>query len=94
MKTESIKDSSIKDNIYSIVNELNKRSINIQNIHNLIHSLALFYQKSLRSLVWKVCLKYLPLNIEEWEEYLDKKRDENIEIKVIIIIKIDVFFFF
>ena len=81
MKTESIKDSSIKDNIYSIVNELNKRAINIQNIHNLIPSQALFYQKSLRSLVWKVCLKYLPLNIEEWEEYLDKKREEYIEIK-------------
>ena len=81
MKSELIKDSSIKDNIYSIVYELNKTSINIQNIYSLIPSQALFYQKSLRSLVWKVCLKYLPLNIEEWEEYLDKKRDEYIEIK-------------
>lgn len=81
MKTELIKDSSIKDNIYSIVYELNKTSINIHNIHSLIPSQALFYQKSLRSLVWKVCLKYLPLNIEEWEEYLDKKREEYIEIK-------------
>ena len=81
MNTELIKDSSIKDNIYSIVYELNKTSINIQNIYSLIPSQALFYQKSLRSLVWKVCLKYLPLNIEEWEEYLDKKRDEYIEIK-------------
>ena len=81
MNTELIKDSSIKDNIYSIVYELNKTSIKIPNIHSLIPSQALFYQKSLRSLVWKVCLKYLPLNIEEWEEYLDKKRDEYIEIK-------------
>ena len=81
MNTELIKDSSIKDNIYSIVYELNKTSIKIPNIYSLIPSQALFYQKSLRSLVWKVCLKYLPLNIEEWEEYLDKKRDEYIEIK-------------
>ena len=81
MKSELIKDSSIKENIYSIVYELNKTSINIHNIHSLIPSQALFYQKSLRSLVWKVCLKYLPLNIEEWEDYLDKKRDEYIEIK-------------
>ena len=81
MKTESIKDSTIKETIYNIINELNKKSIKISNIYHFIPSQSLFYQKSLRSLVWKVCLKYIPLNIEEWEEYLDKKRDEYIEIK-------------
>lgn len=72
VKTESIQDLTIKSYIYNIVSELNKNCINLQNIYNLIPSQALSFQKSLRSLVWKICLKYLPLNIEEWETYIDK----------------------
>ncbi len=81
MKTDSIKDIIIKNFIYDIVKQINTRSINIQNIYNLIPSGALSFQKSLRSLVWKISLKYLPLNIEEWESYLDKKREEYQDIK-------------
>ena len=81
MKTELINDLNIKNNIYNIVNEINKNSIDIHNIFNLIPSRALSFEKSLRSLVWKLSLKYLPLNIEEWELYLDKKREEYQDIK-------------
>ena len=81
MKSELISNLSIRYNIYSIVNELNKKSINIQNILNLNPSNILSFQKSLRSQIWKITLKYLPLNIEDWESYLDKKRDEYQEIK-------------
>lgn len=81
VKTESIKDLTIRANIYNIVKELNQNSIKIINISNLIPSQVLSFQKSLRSLVWKICLKFLPLNIEEWETYLDKKRDEYQDIK-------------
>ena len=81
MKTEKMKELTIKNIIYGMVNEINQKSINVQKIYNLIPSQALSYQKSLRSLVWKISLKYLPLNIEEWESYLDKKRDEYQDIK-------------
>ena len=81
MKTELINDLNIKNNIYNIVNEINKNSIDIHNIFNLIPSRALSFEKSLRSLVWKLSLKYLPLNIEEWESYLDQKREEYQDIK-------------
>jgi hypothetical protein len=81
MNTEKMKELTIKNIIYDIVNEINQKSINVQKIYNLIPSQALSYQKSLRSLVWKLSLKYLPLNIEEWESYLDKKRDEYQDIK-------------
>ena len=81
MKTELINDLNIKNNIYNIVSEINKNSIDIHNIFNLIPSRALSFEKSLRSLVWKLSLKYLPLNIEEWESYLDKKREEYQDIK-------------
>lgn len=81
MKTELINDLKIKYNIHNLIYEINKKSIDLQNIFNLIPSKALSYQKSLRSLVWKISLKYLPLNIEEWEPYLDKKRDEYQDIK-------------
>ena len=79
MNTEKMKELIIKNIIYEIVNEINQKSINVQKIYNLIPSQALSYQKSLRSLVWKISLKYLPINIEEWESYLDKK-EMNIKI--------------
>ena len=81
MKSELIKDINIKYNIYNIVKELNKQEIKLSNIFDLIPSQALCFEKSLRSLVWKTSLKYLPLNIEEWESYLDQKRDEYQDIK-------------
>ena len=81
MKADLIKDVSIKYFIHSIVKHMNQRKINIQKIYDLIPSNALSFQKSLRSLVWKISLKYLPLNIEEWEDYLDKKREEYQNIK-------------
>jgi hypothetical protein len=81
MKADLIKDVSIKYFIYSIVKNMNQREINIKKIYDLIPSNALSFQKSLRSLVWKISLKYLPLNIEEWEDYLDKKREEYQDIK-------------
>jgi hypothetical protein len=81
MKADLIKDVSIKYFIYSIVKQMNQREINIKKIYDLIPSNALSFQKSLRSLVWKISLKYLPLNIEEWEDYLDKKREEYQDIK-------------
>jgi hypothetical protein len=81
MKADLIKDVSIKYFIYSIVKHMNQREINIKKIYDLIPSNALSFQKSLRSLVWKISLKYLPLNIEEWEDYLDKKREEYQDIK-------------
>ena len=81
MKTEFIDNLSIKNNIYHIVNQINKNPININNIFNLIPSGALYFQQSLRSLVWKIALKYIPLNLEEWESYLDKKREEYQDLK-------------
>ena len=81
MKTEFIDNLSIKNNIYNIVNQINKNPININNIFNLIPSGALYFQQSLRSLVWKIALKYIPLNLEEWESYLDKKREEYQDLK-------------
>ena len=81
MKTESIENLGIKNNIYSMVKRINKKEIKIQDICELIPSGALSYQKSLRSLVWKICLKYLTSNIEDWESYLEKKREEYQDIK-------------
>ena len=81
VKADLLKDTNIKDDIYNIVKQINQKEIKIQNIYNLIPTNALSFQKSLRSLVWKMSLKYLPLNIEEWESFLDKKREEYQDIK-------------
>ena len=81
VKADLMKDTNIKDDIYNIVKQINQKEIKIQNIYNLIPTNALSFQKSLRSLVWKMSLKYLPLNLEEWESYLDKKREEYQDIK-------------
>lgn len=81
MKSESIENIEIKNNIYSMVKRINKKEIKIQDICELIPSGALSHQKSLRSLVWKICLKYLSSNIEDWESYLERKREEYQDIK-------------
>jgi len=81
MKSESIENIQIKNKIYSMVKTINKKEIKIQEICDLVPSGALSHQKSLRSLVWKICLKYLTSNIEDWESYLEKKREEYQDIK-------------
>ena len=62
--------------ILDMVNELNSKNINLLKLKQNIIKGILDVSPSLRSLCWKILFKYIPLNIEIWEQFLDKKREE------------------
>ena len=76
IKAEKLGNEIISDEIYEILKTLNNNNINLSTISNYVLSDVLTFQPSLRSLVWKLFLKYLPTNCEKWEENIDKKREE------------------
>ena len=43
----------------------------------------------LRSLIWKINLKYLTINLDKWDDYLVKKRNEYTDLKEAFIIKLE-----
>ena len=65
-----------KNLIIEIINELNSNKINLLYLKKSIIKGILDVSPSLRSLCWKILFKYIPLNIEIWEQFLDKKREE------------------
>jgi len=44
----------------------------------------------LRSLIWKINLKYLNFDIDKWEEYTEKKRKEYEDIKAAFLLKMEI----
>jgi len=69
-------ESRSKNLILEIVNELNCDLINLKKIKEIIINGILNVSPSLRSLCWKLLLNYIPLNIQNWETIIDKKREE------------------
>lgn len=65
-----------KNLILEIIKVLNSNNINLLQLKQNIIKGILDVSPSLRSLCWKILLKYIPLNIEIWEQFLDKKREE------------------
>ena len=76
VKASILRNECLKNEIYDIIEELDKNPINLDKISDHTSSDVFASQPSLRSLVWKISLNYLPRNIENWEMFLDKKRDE------------------
>ena len=65
-----------KNLILEIIKVLNSNNINLLQLKQNIIKGILDVSPSLRSLCWKILFKYIPLNIEIWEQFLDKKREE------------------
>ena len=61
--------------IYSIIKLLNKKEIDRESFRNLLSKGNLDSYPSLRSLSWKFLLGYIKNKPEEWENYLDNKRN-------------------
>ena len=81
VKASSLGNENLKNEIYDIVEELNNNTNKLENIIPHMSSDVFSSQPSLRSLVWKISLNYLSKNCENWEAFLDKKRDEYFELK-------------
>jgi len=77
--TREISDNS-KYTVLMIIKILDSKNINIDQLKKLVYE-GLDEIPSLRSIVWKVLLNYLPRNIDLWEEILTKHRNNYNELK-------------
>jgi hypothetical protein len=75
-KTMNISSEKLKSRIVEILKILNSEKINSYNLKRTIFEGLPDDIPSLRSLTWKILLNYLSENVNEWEETIDKKRNE------------------
>lgn len=66
---------TVQYQILFIIKILNSKTIDKDKLCMIIYE-GLDESPSLRSLIWKILLNYLPLNIYEWEETLNKNRNQ------------------
>ena len=73
---------SIQNEIITIINILDSENINLKKLKEYSFK-GLDESPTLRSLIWKLLLNYLPNNINKWEESLlnSRKKYENIKLK-------------
>ncbi len=88
-KINNISSEKIKLRILDIIRILNSTNIDFLQLKRMIFEGLPDDVPSLRSLGWKMIMNYLPLNLNEWETYIDKKRIEYNEMKEKIITKLE-----
>lgn len=75
-KTINIAGEKLRLKIIDIIKTINSPIINYQNLKNLIFDGLPDDIPSLRSLVWKIILKFIPDNVNNWEQTIDERRNE------------------
>jgi len=80
-KAYNISSEKIKNKILDILKHLNSNKINIFSLNKIIFEGLPDDIPSLRSIIWKILLGLIPLNVNEWEEILDNKRNEYNKLK-------------
>lgn len=88
-KLNNISSEKIKLRILDIIKILNSNNIDFLQLKRTIFEGLPDEVPSLRSLGWKMIMNCLPLNIDEWEDFIDKKRLEYNETKDKIITKLE-----
>jgi len=88
-KLNNISSEKIKLKIIEIIKILNSTNIDFLHLKKIIFEGLPDDVPSLRSLSWKMMLNYLPLNLQEWENYIDKKRIEYVQLKDKIFTKLE-----
>lgn len=88
-KAVNIASEKLKNKIFEIIKILNSTSINSYNLKKLVFDGLPDDIPSLRSLVWKMLLGYLSMNVNDWEESIDRKRNEYNEMKKKMFEKLD-----
>lgn len=88
-KMNNISSEKIKLRILDIIKILNSSNIDFLQLKKIIFEGLPDDVPSLRSLGWKIIMNYLPLNLNQWENYIDNKRIEYNEMKEKIITKLE-----
>jgi hypothetical protein len=88
-KTKNIYSEKLKFKIVQILKIINSPKIHFQSLRDIIFEGLPDEIPSLRSLVYKMLLYYLTLNVNEWEDYIDTRRAEYNSEKEKIYIKLE-----
>lgn len=88
-KMNNISSEKIKSRILEIIKILNSSNIDFLQLKKMIFDGLPDDVPSLRSLGWKIIMNYLPLDLNEWENHIDKRRNEYNQIKDKIITKLE-----
>lgn len=89
-KVLNVSSEKLKNKILDIIKNLNSSNINYPILRKIIFEGLPDDIPSMRSLIWKLLLDYLSLNVNEWEESIDKKRAIYNEMKKNIFGKLDI----
>jgi hypothetical protein len=75
-KASNMQSEKIKTKVFEIIKSLNNSKINILALNKIIFEGLPDDIPSLRSLIWKILLGIIPLDIDKWESTIDKHRNE------------------
>jgi hypothetical protein len=75
-KAVTISSEKIKCKVFEIIKYLNSSKINLYSLNKIIFEGLPDDIPSLRSLIWKILLGIIPLDSNQWESVLDKKRND------------------
>jgi hypothetical protein len=88
-KILNVSSEKLKNKILEILKLLNSKNIDSDNLRRIVFEGLPDDIPSLRSLIWKLLLNYLPLNVESWEDNIDSKRNDYLNLKKTIYSKLD-----
>ena len=88
-KTQSISSEKLKTKVLEILKTINSDKINFYKLTRHVFEGLPDDIPSLRSLAWKILFNYLPLDVNNWEESIDKKRVEYYKEKKLLYDKLE-----
>ena len=88
-KTQNISSEKLKIKVLEILKTINCDKINFYKLSRHVFEGLPDDIPSLRSLAWKILFKYVPLDVNIWEELIDKKRGEYYKEKKLLYDKLE-----
>jgi len=88
-KTQNISSEKLKIKVLEILKTINSYKINFYKLTRHVFEGLPDDIPSLRSLAWKILFKYLQLDVNRWEESIDKKRIEYYKEKKVLYDKLE-----
>ena len=89
IKIQKFTSKIIKKRTIEIIKTLNSSKIEIMTLRKLCFEGIPDDLPSLRTIIWKIFFKFIPLNIDNWEEIIDDKRMKYSNIKDKIMVKFE-----
>lgn len=90
LKAKNFENITLQANTTAIIKDLQKSQIDLELIKEISQKGYLVDRSNLRSLCWKIFLKYIDLQSTTWEDMINKKREEYGKIKQIYMSRLNI----